>query len=68
MIRFTVEETNLMSIYNTRTRRGLIKDMTAALPFMDSDMRELTGRTLEKLNALTDNEYLQLAIDPAEEA
>ena len=68
MIRFTVEEINLISIYNTGTRRELIGEMTAALPFMDSDMRELTGRTLDKLNALTDNEYLQLAIDPAEEA
>jgi len=65
---FTVEEINLISIYNTGTRRELIGDMTTALPYTDGDMRELAGRTLDKLNALTDNEYLQLAIDPAEEA
>jgi len=64
---FTVEETNLISIYNTGTRRELIGEMTAALPFMENDMRELAGRTLAKLNALTDDEYLQLAIDPAED-
>ena len=68
MIIFTVEETNLMSIYNTGTRRELIGELTAALPFMDIDMRELTGLTLDKLEALTDYEYSQLAIDPAEEA
>lgn len=67
MNRFTVEETNLISIYNMGTRRELIGEMTAALSFMDSDMRELAGRTLDKLNALTDDEYLQLAIDPADE-
>lgn len=32
MNRFTVEETNLISIYHTGTRSGAIKEMTAALP------------------------------------
>ena len=67
MIRFTVEETNLMSIYRTETgtRQGLISEITAALPYMESDMRELSGRTIQKLDAMTDGEYSQLAIDPA---
>lgn len=65
MIRFTVEETNLMSIYNTGTRQGLISEITAALPYMEKDMRELAGRAIQKLDAMTDDEYLQLAIDPA---
>lgn len=64
---FTVEETNLISIYNTGTRRELIGEMTAALPYMENDMRELAGRTIQKLDAMTDDEYLQLAIDPAED-
>jgi hypothetical protein len=34
---------------------------------MDSDMRELAGRTMDKLNALTDDGYLRLAFDPADE-
>lgn len=67
MIRFTVEETNLMSIYRTETgtRRGLVSEITAALPYMENDMRELAGRAIEKLDGMTDNEYSQLAIDPA---
>jgi hypothetical protein len=67
MNRFTVEETNLISIYSTGTRAAVIEEMTAALPFMESDMRELAGQTLDKLNALTDDEFSQLAIDPADE-
>ena len=41
MNRFTVEETNLISIYIADTRRELIGEMTGALPYMDGEMREL---------------------------
>jgi len=64
---FTIEEINLISIYNTGARREIIGEITAALPYMDGDMRELAGRTLDKLNAMTDDEYSQLPIDPAED-
>lgn len=67
MNRFTVEEINLISIYHTGTRAAVIEEMTAALPFMDNDIAELAGRTLAKLNTMRDDEYLQLAIDPADE-
>ena len=67
MNRFTVEEINLISIYNTSTRSAAIEEMTAAMPDMESDMRELTGRTLKKLNRLTDDEFLRLALYPADE-
>ena len=45
MIRLTVEETNLLSIYNEGGKRGLMENINAALPFMDEDMRELAKRT-----------------------
>ena len=64
---FTVEEINLISIYNTSTRSAAIEEMTAAMPDMDSDMRELAGRTIKKLNRLTDDEFSRLALDPADE-
>ena len=44
MIRLTVEETNLLSIYNEDGKRGLTENINAALPFMDEDMREQIGR------------------------
>ena len=46
MIRLTVEETNLLSIYNEGGKRGLMENINVALPFMDEDMRELAKRTL----------------------
>ena len=67
MNRFTVEETNLISIYHAGTRSATVEEMTAALPFMESDMRLMAGQTLEKLNALTDEDFLQLGFDPADE-
>ena len=50
MIRLTVEETNLLSIYNEGGKRGLMENINAALPFMDEDMRELAKRTLAKMS------------------
>lgn len=67
MIRLTVEETNLLSIYNEGGKRGFIENINAALPFMDEDMRELAKRTLSKVDALTEEEYAELAIYAAEE-
>lgn len=67
MIRMTVEETNLMSIYNKGGKRGLIDNINAALPYMDEDMRELAKRTLSKIDLLTEEEYAELAIFAADE-
>ena len=67
MIRLTVEEMNLLSIYNEGGKRGLMENINAALPFMDEDMRELAKRTLSKVDALTEEEYAELAIYAAEE-
>lgn len=64
---FTVEEINLISIYDIGTRSAAIEEMTAALPNMDSDMRQLARRTLDRLNGLTDQDYSQLALDPADD-
>ena len=66
MIRLTVEETNLLSIYNEGGKRGLMENINAALPFME-DMRELAKRTLAKIAPLTENEYTELAIFAADE-
>ena len=67
MIRLTVEEINLLSIYTGSSKRELIENMTAALPYMDADMRELAKRTLAKVDALTETEYAELAVSAADE-
>ena len=68
MVQFTVEETNLMSIYHEGGKARLMENMTAALPDMDADMRGLTKRTLSKVDALTETEYAELAVYAADEA
>lgn len=67
MNRFTVEETNLISIYIADTRRELIGEMTGALPYMDGEMRELALRTLTKLRAMNDADFAALAVSAADE-
>lgn len=67
MNRFTVEETNLLSIYHEGIKAQLIENMTAALPYMDAGLRELAKRTLSKVGALTEAEYRGLAVYPADE-
>ncbi|SFH33290.1 Putative tranposon-transfer assisting protein [Lachnospiraceae bacterium NLAE-zl-G231] len=58
MERFTVEETNLIYIYLSGTRRELIGDITLALPDIENeDMRELAHGTIAKLEAMTDAEF-----------
>ena len=63
MNRFTVEETNLISIYIADTRRELIGEMSGALPYMDGEKRELALRTLAKLRA----DFAALAVSAADE-
>lgn len=67
MNRFTVEETNLLSIYHEGGKREVMGNINAALTYMDEDMRELAKRTLSKVDALTEEEFAELAIYAAEE-
>lgn len=67
MIKLTVEEENLLSIYKTGSKRELIESVNAALPFMDGDMQELAVRALRKIDTLTEAEYAELAVFAAED-
>lgn len=60
-------QTNLLSIYHEGSKAQLIENMTAALPYMDAGLRELAERTISKVNALTDAEYKELSVYPADE-
>ena len=67
MIRLTFEEENLLSIYKTGSKRKLIENVNAALPFMNEDMRGLAVRALQKIDALTEAEYAELAVFAADD-
>ena len=67
MGQFTFEEINLICCYIANTKRATATGMTAALPFMEPEIKEFAERTLEKLNGLTEEEFAGLSFEPAEE-
>ena len=59
-MKFTVEETNLMCIYGTETREGLIVELSEMQGHLQSDEVELISLTksvLEKLNGMSNEEF-----------
>ena len=61
--RFSAEEINLMGIFDTTSREALRNDLLTALhDVYDSDMIEVIGGTLEKLDNLTDDEFAEIGI------
>lgn len=67
MITFTIEETNLLSIYKTDDKWEMLTNMSAALPLMDQEMRAFAERTMRKLDALTEAEYDALSLELVDE-
>ena len=63
MTEFTIEEINLMCIYDTGTRQGLmdvLKAMYSDLLPEEAELRQLTENVLARLNGMTDDEYAQM--------
>lgn len=64
---FTNDEINLMCIYNTGTREGLIAELTQMRGYLGAEETELlalTDSTLEKLRNINDFEYAELDLFP----
>ena len=64
---FTFEEMNLMCIYNTGSRTGLIEslnEMRGELSAEETELMELTDSTLRKLQAMTDDKFAELELYP----
>ncbi|NCB24136.1 MAG: hypothetical protein EOM62_01465 [Bacteroidia bacterium] len=67
MNNFTNDEINLMCIYNTGTKDGLMDALTAMREYLEpeeTELRELTDSVLDKLEAVTDEEYAKLELFP----
>lgn len=67
MGQFNFEEINLICCYRKKTRTDTVAAMTAAMPYMETEIQELAGRTEEKLKKLTEEEFDGLVFLPAEE-
>ena len=64
---FTFEEMNLLCIYNTGSRTGLIEaltEMRGELSPEEAELRELTDSALGKLSAMSDNEFADMELFP----
>ena len=67
MDRFSIEELNLMCIYDTGTRSGLIaglEKIALELAPDDAELSELIQSALKKLTARSDQEYGELILVP----
>ena len=67
MMNFTNDEMNLMCIYDTGSRTGLINALSEMRKELDADevaLRELTDSVLNKLSARADEDYEQLELYP----
>ena len=63
----TNNEMNLMCIYDTGDRKGLIAaltEMRKELGTDEADLRELTDSAIAKLSAMSDEDYEKLELYP----
>jgi len=64
---FTVEETNLICIFQSDSRTKVIKDIHKAVGHIDDDdLVELSVRVVKKLENMSDEEYAGLVLEVAE--
>ena len=64
---FTFEEQQLMSIYNSGTRLGLIRTLVEMRTYLDEDeqeLRTLTDSAVYKLSRITDDAFEKLDLIP----
>lgn len=64
MSRFTVEESNLMCIYNIGSRTDLLSELTEMQSHLAADETELLALTktvMNKLSAMSDEEFESLS-------
>ena len=67
MSNFTVEEINLMCVFDAKSRTELIEDIGRVLPHLDDkDMEELANRVIDKLQNMTDEEFEEVVLEAAE--
>jgi len=58
---FTVEEMNLMCIYDTGSKAALLAGIRESLPDVyDPELREIMETVIGKLEPLTDEEFSQI--------
>lgn len=63
MTRFSDEEKNIISMYNTADCVGLIVKIKEALPYIeDTDLKDTAADIVSKLVGMTDKEFTDLEV------
>ena len=64
---FTVEESNLICIFQSDSRTKVMEDINRALKHIDdTDMIELCENVLEKLEKINDEEFAKVELEIAD--
>lgn len=68
MNKFTVEESNFMCVFEAQNRMKMMEEIRRVMPHIkDSDMEELSGQVLRKLEGMTDKEFAEISLEAVEE-
>ena len=63
----TYEERQLMAIYNTGTRKGLLEELMEMQSYIsaeEDDLSKLTASAIRKLQEMSDDDYAALDLVP----
>ena len=62
---FTIEEVNLMCIFDTSKRDALIAELTEAIPdFDEPELVEIAEGVLDKISTMSDEDFAALNLCP----
>ena len=68
MNKFTVEEINFMCVFEAQNRTEMMKEIRRIMPHIKaSDMEDLAGQMLRKLDGMTDKEFAEISLEAVEE-
>ena len=68
MNKFTVEEINFMCVFEAQNRMEMMKEIRRIMPHIkDSDMEDLAGQMLRKLDGMTAKEFAEISLEAVEE-
>ena len=68
MGKFTVEEINLICVFDKKNTKELIENIEHILPHLkESDMLEIAKNVMLKVQNMTDEKYKEMDLEAAEE-
>lgn len=65
--KFTVEEINLISIFESKNRTKIMQDISNVMKYLDDEeMIELSLQVMEKLKGMSDEGFAEVVLEPTE--